>query len=341
MQREVRGNAVDHELGERRREAGERLRAGRTVREHLREQRLVLDRDRVADLERRLDPNAEPARARETRGRVRAATARRPRPRHGPGTRRRARAPSRSSASRSSGSPAAARMPFLHEIDPGQHLGHGVLDLDARVHLDEIEVAVGIDEELDAADVGVADRGRGLDRGVGEPARGARVEIRSPDPRRSASGDRAARSNRARRDGRRADRDRRRSAPRRGARARDSARRRRGCCRRRARPRPAPPRRPPPARRDRARRRARDRRRPRPLSPGSDSRCASATVRASARSASGSGLPGSTRTPAFSTMRRARGLSPMRRRWRTRGPMNASPERSQASAKSPFSASRP
>ena len=40
----------------------------------------------------------------------------------------------------------------LHDIDAGDHLGHGVLDLDARVDLDEVEVAgVGIEEELDGS----------------------------------------------------------------------------------------------------------------------------------------------------------------------------------------------
>ena len=38
-----------------------------------------------------------------------------------------------------------------HEIDAGDHLGHRMLDLDARVHLDEIELAVLV-EEFDGAD---------------------------------------------------------------------------------------------------------------------------------------------------------------------------------------------
>ena len=37
------------------------------------------------------------------------------------------------------------------EVDVGDHLGHRVLDLDAGVHLDEIEAAVFV-EELDGAD---------------------------------------------------------------------------------------------------------------------------------------------------------------------------------------------
>src|SRR6202008_4956658 len=38
-----------------------------------------------------------------------------------------------------------------HEVDVGDHLGNGMLDLDAGVHLDEIELAVLV-EELDGAD---------------------------------------------------------------------------------------------------------------------------------------------------------------------------------------------
>src|SRR6185436_11603186 len=35
---------------------------------------------------------------------------------------------------------------LLHEIDPGHHLGHRMLDLDPRVHLDEEELAVFVEE---------------------------------------------------------------------------------------------------------------------------------------------------------------------------------------------------
>ena len=38
-----------------------------------------------------------------------------------------------------------------HQVDIGDHLGDGMLDLDAGVHLDEIELAVLI-QELDGAD---------------------------------------------------------------------------------------------------------------------------------------------------------------------------------------------
>ena len=48
---------------------------------------------------------------------------------------------------------------LLHEIEPGHQLGHRVLDLQARVHLEEVEVALAVHQELDRARVDVADRG--------------------------------------------------------------------------------------------------------------------------------------------------------------------------------------
>ena len=56
----------------------------------------------------------------------------------------------------------------LHEVDVGDLLGHGVLDLDARVHLDEDVLARAlprrVEQELDRAGVDVADRLRERDR---------------------------------------------------------------------------------------------------------------------------------------------------------------------------------
>ena len=46
---------------------------------------------------------------------------------------------------------------LAHEIDPRDHLGDRVLDLDARVHLEEEELVAG-DEVLDRPDAVVADR---------------------------------------------------------------------------------------------------------------------------------------------------------------------------------------
>jgi hypothetical protein len=65
-------------------------------------------------------------------------------------------------------SPAATRKLPFDEILAGDGLGHGVLDLQPRVHLHEPE-PVGpqmraIDDELDRAGAGIADRLRGLHR---------------------------------------------------------------------------------------------------------------------------------------------------------------------------------
>src|SRR5207245_318370 len=53
---------------------------------------------------------------------------------------------------------------LLHQVDAGGGLGDGVFDLDARVHLDEVVVAVFVHEELERADVAVAAAHRGIDR---------------------------------------------------------------------------------------------------------------------------------------------------------------------------------
>ena len=52
-----------------------------------------------------------------------------------------------------------AQLP-LHEIEAGDHLGHGMLDLQPRVHLDEIE-AGRIGDELDRAGADIAHGLRG------------------------------------------------------------------------------------------------------------------------------------------------------------------------------------
>ena len=74
----------------------------------------------------------------------------------------------------------AGRDPQLrrHEVDAGDRLGHGVLDLQARVDLEEVEV-LAVEHELDRAGVDVA-------RGLGDAQRGlphARPQL-GPDRRR-------------------------------------------------------------------------------------------------------------------------------------------------------------
>ncbi len=43
-----------------------------------------------------------------------------------------------------------------NEVDIGDHLGHRMLDLDARIHLDEVELAFLV-QELDRADAEILD----------------------------------------------------------------------------------------------------------------------------------------------------------------------------------------
>ena len=38
---------------------------------------------------------------------------------------------------------------FLHDVDASRHLGHAVFDLDARVHLEEVVLAVRREQALD------------------------------------------------------------------------------------------------------------------------------------------------------------------------------------------------
>ena len=50
---------------------------------------------------------------------------------------------------------------LVDEVDAGDRLGDRVLDLQARVHLDEIELAVLV-EELDGAGAGISELGHGV-----------------------------------------------------------------------------------------------------------------------------------------------------------------------------------
>src|SRR5437899_1638337 len=52
-------------------------------------------------------------------------------------------------------------------IDAGQHLRHGVLDLDACIHLDEVEATAGrLEDELDGAGVAIPDLAHEREGGV-------------------------------------------------------------------------------------------------------------------------------------------------------------------------------
>ncbi len=64
---------------------------------------------------------------------------------------------------------------LAHQIDAADHLGHRMLDLQAGVHLDEVELAVLV-QELEGADAAIAELGDGLG---GDAADRARAALRS------------------------------------------------------------------------------------------------------------------------------------------------------------------
>ena len=106
---------------------------------------------------------------------------------------------------------------LLDQVDAGDHLGDGMLDLDAGVDLDEVEVVVGVDQELAGAGVDVAG-------GPGQPD-GGLAELRADLQRQGRRGrfldqllmPALQRSNRGPSSGRRRRASRRGSGPRRAA----------------------------------------------------------------------------------------------------------------------------
>ena len=70
---------------------------------------------------------------------------------------------------------------LLDQVDPGDHLGDGVLDLDPGVDLDEVEVVVGVDQELAGPGVDVAG-------GLGQPDGGLAELGRGPSSGRVGAG---------------------------------------------------------------------------------------------------------------------------------------------------------
>ena len=67
-----------------------------------------------------------------------------------------------SSCASESFSPRGDQQLLAHQVDAGDQFGHRMLDLDARVHLDEVEAAVLV-QELEGAGAAVADAHAGVD----------------------------------------------------------------------------------------------------------------------------------------------------------------------------------
>src|SRR5688572_18942131 len=155
LQRHVRLDAVDDHLAERDAHPRDRLRALRAVHDQLADHRVVVRRDLVALVDVRVDAHAGAARRvevadqagrRHERLRILGVDA----------------ALDRVAGDRDVGLadrqlPAAGdQQLFLDEIDAGDHLGDRMLDLDARVHLDEVETPVLV-QELERAGAAIAD----------------------------------------------------------------------------------------------------------------------------------------------------------------------------------------
>ena len=65
---------------------------------------------------------------------------------------------------------------LLHDVDAGDHLGDRVLDLHARVHLDEVELVVLV-EELERARAAIADLAAGVGAALADARRAARASM--------------------------------------------------------------------------------------------------------------------------------------------------------------------
>ena len=141
----------DHRLVERARQAVQRLGPVRAVGDDLGEHGVEAAADRLADGDARVDADAVACRPAQPRRRAPSPAGSPPRrPRRTAAPRRRApeadvvlREPQR----------LARRDPQLvgHEVATGHRLGDRVLDLQARVHLEEQELAAVVEQELDRA----------------------------------------------------------------------------------------------------------------------------------------------------------------------------------------------
>ena len=146
--------------------------AVRSVRDDLREQRVVVARDLVALLVSRVDAHAlRPAHVEQRAGRrqepardILGVQA------HLDGVAARRRLLEQEALALRD-----AQL-LLDEVDVPYELGHRMLDLQARVDLEEEERARRVDDELARPGVHVADRPRDLDRGTGHPLAQRRID---------------------------------------------------------------------------------------------------------------------------------------------------------------------
>ncbi len=76
-----------------------------------------------------------------------------------------------SCCAKGSGSPWAMLNLQMNEVVAGDEFGDGMLDLEAGVHLEEVEILVVVDEEFDGAGVGVTGGLRQTDGGFAHARR--------------------------------------------------------------------------------------------------------------------------------------------------------------------------
>ena len=159
-QRQRGVDAIHDEFVERAAQAHQRLGPGAAVHDELADQRIIVGRDRVAGVDGRIDADAE------TAGRmiIGDLAGRRP---EGRGVFGVDAALDGVAAQhhvvlldRERGAPGDLDL-LVDEVESGQHLRDGMLDLDARVHLDEVELAILV-EEFDRAGAGIAHVAHGL-----------------------------------------------------------------------------------------------------------------------------------------------------------------------------------
>src|SRR5438309_227750 len=65
-----------------------------------------------------------------------------------------------------------------HQVEAGDFFGDRMLHLEPRVHLEKVEAALRVHQELERARIDVSDGARARDRGVRQPALGLRLEVR-------------------------------------------------------------------------------------------------------------------------------------------------------------------
>ena len=169
-------DAVDDEFIQRAAQAHQRLVAGAALHDQLADQRIVIGRDHIALIDGGIDAHADAAR----RMIIKDLARRGPESRGmfgvdaafdgvaaqldiglGVGERR-----------------AAGDLDLLDdEIEAGNHLGDRMLDLDAGIHLDEIELAILV-EELDGAGAGIAQLAHGGGADFADPVALVLIERR-------------------------------------------------------------------------------------------------------------------------------------------------------------------